>query len=280
MDNPTPKHIIEKLKNNLQKISSDEINDIIKTERAVGICSAALLELREYVNDLDFKNQEEEIRFFREKKSYALGEYLYYSRLWEILIRQPVTSIRKRKKYLRQIIAETQKFFNDNPEFYLYYRSGATHMDEKYFVRSEISCVLNCHRFIYDPYFSTSHDYTLAAIKANEKIAAYCNEELNNLKRWGKYRLVRSDMTWGHTKRDLMLIVYGIYYMDAVNKGNTSIKDLAKGFESLFNVDLSGYYHIFYEAIQRQKPFEYLDKMKETLAKLKEDSDENKRKKR
>lgn len=77
-----------------------------------------------------------------------------------------------------------------------------------------------------------------------------------------------------------MLIVYGIYYTDVVNNGNVSIKDLVKGFESLFNVNLSGYYHIFYEAIQRQQPFEYLDKMKETLVKLKEESDENKRQKR
>ena len=77
-----------------------------------------------------------------------------------------------------------------------------------------------------------------------------------------------------------MLIVYGIYYTNAVNNGNASIKDLVKGFESLFNIDLSGYYHIFYEAIQRQQPFEYLDKMKEVLIKLKEESDENKRRKR
>ncbi|WP_158871987.1 RteC domain-containing protein [Maribellus comscasis] len=275
-----PRQIVEQLENDLQEISRVEHDEISKVEKAVGVSSTALLELRDYVNHSDFKNTEEEVRFFKEIKPYALGEYLYYSKLWEILIRQPVTSIRRRKKYLRQMITETQEFFNENTEFYLYYRSGSTHLDEKYFVRTEISCTLNCSRFIYDPFFSTSHDYTLAAIKANEKIAIYCNEELNKLKRWARYRLVRSDMTWDLTKRDLMLIVYGIYYTDAVNKGNTSIKDLVKGFESLFNVDLSGYYHIFYEAIQRQQPFEYLDKMKETLTKLKEESDENKRQRR
>jgi len=276
-----PKHIVEQLKNNIQNANSDARDDkILKTERAVGLCSRALLELREFVNSSDFKNKEEEIRFFKDIKPCVLGEYLYYSKLWEILVRQPLTSIRRRKKYLRQMIAETQKFFNENTEFYLYYRSGATHLDEKYFVRTEISCTLNCSRFIYDPFFCTPHDYTLAAIKANEKIARYCNEELHKLKRWGRYRLVRSDMSWDRTKRDLILIVYGIHYTDSVNNGNASIKDLVKGFESLFNVDLSGYYHIFYEAIQRQQPFEYLDKMKETLAKLKEESDENKRQKR
>ncbi len=280
MNTKTPEHIIKQLKNNLQKTDSEENDGILKAEKSVGICSATLLELREYVNHIDFKNKEEEIRFFKKIKSYVLAEYLYYSKLWEILIRQPITSIRRRKKYLKQMVAETQKFFNDNPEFYLYYRRGSTHLDDKYFVRSEISCSLNCQHFIYDPFFSTSHDYTLAAIKANERIAEYCNSEINRLKRRGKFRLVRSDMFWCLTKRDLMLIIYGIYYTNAVNNGNVSIKELVKGFESLFNIKLSGYYHTFYEVTQRQKSFEYLDLMKETLVKLLEESDENKRRKR
>jgi hypothetical protein len=160
MKNPIPEKIVEQLKNDLQEISSDGYDVISKAEQAVGICSVALVKLREYVNHSDFKNKEEEIRFFKEIKPYALGEYLYYSRLWEILIRQPVTSIRKRKKYLKRMITETQHFFNDNPEFYLYYRSGSTQLDDKYFVRAEI-CILNCHRFIFDPFFFSSYDYTL-----------------------------------------------------------------------------------------------------------------------
>jgi hypothetical protein len=273
-------NIIKQLKNNLQEIDSDGNDEILKAERAVGICSATLLELREYVNHSDFKNEEEEIRFFKVIKPFVLGEYLYYSKLWEIIVRQPVTSMKRRRRYLERMIADIQHFFNENPEFYLYYRSDSTHLDDKYFVRSEISYPLNCHRFIFDPFFSTSHDYTLAAIKANERIAEYCNFEINNLKRRGKFRLVRSDMFWCLTKRDLMLIIYGIYYTNAVNSGNVSIKELVKGFESLFNIKLSGYYHTFYEVTQRQKSFEYLDLMKETLVKLLEESDENKRRKR
>jgi hypothetical protein len=281
MSYPTPRYILEQLKNNLKKLQSDERDEIFKVEKSIGICSAALLELREFVYHSDLKKKEEEIHFFKVIKPFVLGKYLYYSKLWEILVRQPVTSIRRRKKYLRQMIAETQKFFNDNPEFYLYYRSGSTHMDEKYFVRTEISCPLNCQHFVFDPYFSTSHDYTLAAIKANEKIAVYCNTQINRLKRRGSSKGIRTDMFWSLDKRDLMQIIYGFYYTGAVNNGNVSIKELVKGFESLFNIKLSGYYHTFYEITQLKKePLAYLDLMKETLLKLLEESNENKRKKR
>lgn len=275
------KQILAQLKDNLQEIGNNEHDEILKAEKAVGICSIALLDLREYVNHSVFKNKEEEIRFFKEIKPYVLGEYLYYSKLWEILIRQPVTSIRRRKRYLRRMIAEAQKFFNDNPEFYLYYRSGSTHLDDKYFSRMETNCPLNCQHFIFDPYFSTSHDYTLAAIKANEKIAAYCNTEINQLRNKRNNRGIRTDMFWCLDKRDLMQIIYGIYYTDAVNKGDIHIKELVKGFESLFNIRLSGYYHTFYEITQLKKePLAYLDLMKETLEKLLEESVENKRTKR
>ena len=144
-----------------------------------------------------------------------------------------------------------------------------------------MNCPLNCRHFIFDPYFSTSHDYTLAAIKANEKIAAYCNIEINQLKNKGNNRGIRTDMFWCLDKRDLMQIIYGIYYTDAVNKGDIHIKELVKGFESLFNIRLSGYYHTFYESTQLKKePLAYLNLMKETLEKLLEESVENKRRKR
>jgi hypothetical protein len=277
---PKAEDIIEHLKSNLQKTASDQDNEILKTEKAVGICSAALLELREYVNRSNFKNRKEEIHFFKVIKPFVLGEYLYYSKLWEVLTRQPVTSVKRRKKYLKKMISGVQHFFNDNPEFYLYYRSGSTHLDDKYFVRGGISCGLNCQHFIYDPYFSTPYDYTLAAIKANEKIAAYCNAQIDRLKLGSNSRSVGIDMFWSLKKRALLQIIYGIYYTDAVNNGNVHINELVSSFESLFNVKLSGFYHTFYEIIQcKKQPFWYLDRMKEALEKQMEESDENRRKK-
>lgn len=276
MNKFTPEHIVAQIKNNLQKLNGDENEETMKIEKAVGICSAALLELREYVNRLNFKNLEEEIRFFKVIKPFVLGEYLYYTKLWEILTRQPVTSIKRRIKYLKRMVSETQQFFNNNPEFYLYYRSGSTHLDDKYFVRTEISCALNCHQFIFDPFFSTSHDYTLAAIKANEKIAEYCNNKISRLKLKGNFRTILTNMTWSQTKRALLEIIYGIYYTDAVNNGNVSIKELVNAFEVLFNIKLSGFYHTFYEMVQRKKqPTCYLDLMKEKLLKRMEETDEN-----
>ena len=181
MEKTTPKKIVEKLKDNLLKVDKNESRDLLYIERAIGICSSALLELREWVNQFNFTDKNDEIHFFKITKPYVLSEYLFHSKLFEIEAKQPITSIKARKKYLKRMISEAQLFFDENPEFYRYYRSGSEHLDDKYFVRAKISCYFNCHHFIVDPCFSTSHDYTLAAIKAYEKIIDYCKNEINTV---------------------------------------------------------------------------------------------------
>jgi len=61
----TPENITARLKIDLQRIDSDRHDKILKTEKSIGICSATLLDLREYVNHSVFKNKEEEIHFFK-----------------------------------------------------------------------------------------------------------------------------------------------------------------------------------------------------------------------
>jgi hypothetical protein len=58
-----PEHIIEHLISSLQKIESEENDEISIAEKSIGICSTALLELREYANHSYFKSKEEEIHF-------------------------------------------------------------------------------------------------------------------------------------------------------------------------------------------------------------------------
>jgi hypothetical protein len=108
VNNKTPEHIAEQLKSSLLKIDNNEEKDILKMEKAVGICSVALVKLREYVNHSSFKNREEEIRFFKVTKPFVVGEYLYYSKLLEIKIRQALTFVIDMKKYTIKIISKKQ----------------------------------------------------------------------------------------------------------------------------------------------------------------------------
>ncbi len=115
MNYTNPENIVEVLKNDLLNLGIDGTRDLLIIEKAIGVCSCALMELREYVNLQGFKTQEEEIYFFKVTKTYVPGEYLYYSKLFEIEIRRPVTTTRAQKKYLKKMISQAQLFLMKIP---------------------------------------------------------------------------------------------------------------------------------------------------------------------
>lgn len=280
-DNYTPEQTVEVLKNNLQELGCDDTSDLLVIEKAIGSCSSALLELREYINSHDFKSKEEEINFFKVTKPYVLGEYLYFSKLFEIETRRPVTTVRAQKKYLKKMISQAQRFFNENPESYQYYRSGSTHFDEKCFVRAKTINCLNAHHFVVDPSFSTSHDYTLAAIKANEKIIVYCKTEIKQLEELGRaaelqklLKQAKLNFRWTGSKTDLVEMIYGVRDTGAINNGKVEINDLVKGYEIFFNIKLPRFYHTFSEMKERANRTSFLDLMKKCLIKRMDESDE------
>ena len=281
MATDTPEHIVDVLKNDLLNLGIEGTRDLLIIEKAIGVCSCALMELREYVNQQGFKTQEEEIYFFKVTKTYVLGEYLYYSKLFEIETRRPVTTTRAQKKYLKKMISQAQQFFNENPESYQYYRNGTTDFDEKCFVRAKKINCLNAYHFVFDLSFSTSHDYTLAAIKSYEKIIMYCKAEIRHLEELGRasdlQRLLlqaKLNFKWTGSKTDLMEMIYGAHGTDSINNGNVEIKELVKGYEIFFNIELPRFYHTFSEMKDRANRTKFLDLMKKCLIKRMDDADE------
>lgn len=281
MNYTTPENIVEVLKNNLLNLGYDGTRDLLIIEKAIGICSTALLKLREYVNKNDFETLEEEIHFFKVTKSYVLGEYLYFSKLFEIEIRRPVTTIRAQKRCLKKTISKAQRFFNENLEFYQYYRDKSTHLDDKYFVRYRtVNCLTACH-FVVDPVFSTSHDYTLAAMHTNEKIIVYCKTEINQLEELGRaidlqklLKQAKLNFKWTGSKTDLMEMIYGAQSTDSINNGKAEINELVKGFEIFFNIELPRFYRTFSDMKDRANRTSFLDLMKKCLIRRMDESDE------
>jgi hypothetical protein len=137
-----PEKIVEKLKDNLIKVDRNESCDLLYIERAIKICSSAILELREFINQYYFNEKEEEIYFFKATKPFLLSEHLYYSKLFEIESKQPVTLI-KAKEIFKKDDFRSSFFFESTLEFYHYCRSGSEHLDDKYFVRTNKVKFLN-----------------------------------------------------------------------------------------------------------------------------------------
>jgi len=276
------KQIVSSLEAKIRKLDSSDNNFQNWILVAINLCASAYNELRESLVKNGFNSTEEEIHFFKVIKPNVLGEYLFYSKLFEIKTKMPVASIKKQKKFLINMIFQGQQFFKENNEFYQYYRSGSDHLDDKYFVRTKTICSINPYHIAVDLFFSTSHDYTLATIKANERIIAYCTTAINKLRTQKLQKIsqsglipVKTNLFWTGSKTAMIELIYAVHSTGVINNGKADIKELVNAFESILNIKLSRFYHTFFEMrLRKTDRTSFLDLMKKCLIKRMDDADE------
>ncbi len=166
-----------------------------------------------------------------------------------------------------------KRFFDNNLEFYKYYRTNNTFIDDQLFVRGKYDIKLNLDTIYFetDHSFSTIADYKVAKILANDLIQVYLEDQLNNK----QYKKVnnKSLLSWTASKTALTELIYALHSQGAF--GNTDIISITKTFESTFNINLGDFYHTFMELKARKiNRTKFLDSLKESLLKKMDEEDE------
>jgi hypothetical protein len=229
-----------------------------------------------------FKNLKAEIYFFKHIKPLVFSKLIYYVKLINIESKRPRSRSKSQINYLNNHIDKLQMYFNDNLEFYHYYRRGATFLDEQYFVRGKADLRLHpdSFHFFTDEQFSTSQDSTVATIMAYDMLIVYLQQEIEKLENKpetviSKSMYKQSKLFWTGSKTDLIELIYALHSSGVVNSGTVDIKELASVCEQLFNIELGNYYHTFIEIRSRKcNNTKFLDKMKESLLKRISELDE------
>ena len=108
------------------------------------------------------------------------GRLIYYNEIYNIETNKPYGSKKTLRKYYNTELLKLKTFFDENQEFYRYYRTNNRCLDKKYFIRGkyDIKLTLDSFYFQADQRFSTSHDYKLAKILANDLIKNYLESEI------------------------------------------------------------------------------------------------------
>lgn len=137
-----------------------------------------LFSVKKYIIENEFKNDAEEIHFFRTIKPQILGKLIYYNKVYRIETTCPVSNGNMHYSYFSNHLANLKKEYTEhicNSDFYRYYRSGRTDRDHTYFKRGNINYHdgLNSIVFEIDPAFSTFFDYKVARIISNELLYTY-----------------------------------------------------------------------------------------------------------
>jgi len=233
-----------------------------------------LAEVKEHVLKTGFNSVNDEIYFFKHEKPNLVSKLIYYNSIYKIETKKPYGE-KSIKKYLIKELKKLKKFFDNNIDFYKYYRSNHSFLDEKMFVRGEhdIKLWLDTHYFQSDHSFSTSHSYKVAKIIANDLIQVYIEDQINNMR--NKDRPDTFVLTWTASKTAMTELIYALYSEGVFNSGNADIKLIARTFEDTFNICLGDFYHTFMELKARKiNRTKFLDSLSETLIKKMDEKDE------
>ncbi len=275
--------IVEGLDSHLEFLESETEDVLTKAEEGIKIAKKALLQLRKVVTNKDLKSREQEITIFKIIKPKIYSRLIYYVKLFSIESKRPRGSSKSQKKYLDYEIKKLQDYFNDNLEFYQYYRRSETSLDNQYFIRGKEDIRLhpdNFHFFI-DEKFSTSHDSTVATIIAYDMLIVYLQKEIelienkNGMETSYNAFQKQSKLFWTGNKTDLIELIYALHSSGVINSGTADIKEVASVCEQMFNISLGDYYRTFLEIRSRKiNQTKFIDKLKDSLTNKMLESDE------
>lgn len=266
--------LLYELEMEIDKLEIEADCRIQKIETVIHEIVKCLSKLKEYIQKRGFNNTEEEIRFFKHQKPVIVSKLIYYNAIYKIESKKP-NETKSAKKYIHTELNKLKRFFDNNLEFYKYYRTNNTFIDDQLFVRGKYDIKLNLDTIYFetDHSFSTVADYKAAKILANDLIQVYLEDQLNNRHYKRVHR--KSPLTWTASKTALTELIYALHSQGVFDRGNAEIKLIAKTFESAFNIDLGDFYHTFMELKARKiNRTKFLDSLCEALIKKMDEQDE------
>lgn len=127
---------------------------------------------------------------------------------------------------------------------------------------------LDTYYFQSDHSFSTSHDYKVAKIIANDLIQVYIEDQLYHKAQRNKEEksIDKPQLSWTGSKAGLIELIYALDYQGVFDNGNSDIKVIVKTFEDMLNINLGDFYHTYLELRSRKmNRTKFLDALRDEL---------------
>jgi hypothetical protein len=240
----------------------------------MGCIRKCLKRLREYIRQHAFKDEAEEIDFFKRLKPQVYGLRIFYLERYNVETSVPAGDAEMLKSFYREELKTVSRFFERVHFYYRYYRSGATDLDHIYFVRGmEVHSVLIPEVPEQDPDFSTGADYLFSKIRAYELLQDYLLKALKDLDGPSDKVVVAGkelpELKWTGDKINLVEVIYGLYFTGQLNHGNADISVIIRFMEKHLQIDLSRAYRDFIDIRNRKasSPTRYIEQMRESIHK-------------
>ena len=253
----------------VEQIECSEVSVITKSLEASRVLADAFKQLKLFVMSHNFKNDDDEISFFKEIKPRLCFRLIYYRKVYNIEMNRPI-GIDKQREYLCDILNDINKYNSKRLDFIRYYRSGSTHLDALYFLRDSTDAEQYLETFFHelDPKFSTNCDFKVAKILSNDMLSAYLMQEIellnDNGMRAGSFNFPTTKKTWKGSKAELQEQIYA--WDSAGTFGDVPLTQLYDYIQNVFNIQLdTNLSRTFGDLKIRNTPTPFLEKLKDAL---------------
>ncbi len=252
----------------IDEIKRNNSNTIKASNKIIEVLNTKIYDLYVWFSKYTFPSPEEEIQFFKEQKPSIISKLIYYNKIIDIESNLP-TAKEFKINFLKKEIDKISQYSTENSFFNQYYRSGSIHNDLKYFTRNRDKNLnyYECHIINYDISVSTSHDFNVAQILANDLIIFYLEDKLEYLNGNPRQNPNAIALNWTGSRIELIELLYALQTQKVINNGSMEMKEFATTFGQLFNIELEetiyrSYYDIKHRKSGRTK---FLNSLSETF---------------
>lgn len=271
MTDPEIRANLYELEEKLIEISHEFDNPIEMCDKSIEEVIVHVKQLKEFVLEHSFKDQEEEIQFFKTIKPKFTSKLIFYKKVKKMEVGTPQGTIEIITEYYKNELQKLNFFFSENAVLYNYYRLDNTYLDSQLFVRNNYNVCPNVNPAYYemDHRFATSHDNELAKILAHGMYQSYVENKLLNVNDVKPFEMAQmfeeETLVWTGKNSDIVEIIYAFYYAKVINNGGADIAQIARAFEKMFNIRLGKFYRTKTHIKGRKGVTKFLDKLKKIL---------------
>lgn len=270
------------LQENLEAIPGNQ-ETIARITRCIIQIRETLTELKRFILEHDFEDQLSEINFFKVLLPNFYSQFLYHIRILQIEKLLPPGQDNQ-IKYLEKEIKRLAVYFEQHADWVLYFRSDASYLDHKHFLRhTDPEHFQADYDILLDQRFSSPGTYHFSKIKALELTQAYLDHKLakakNNVPANIESPKSKANLRWTGSKSDLIELLYALHSSKLFNDNEfLDVRQIANWLETTLNINLGNYYRVFQGIrIRKKSRTQFLDNLKENLIKRMDTTDENPR---
>lgn len=259
----------------LEIVHLEDSDPLLYAPKAIKLITPLLEKLKAQHSKYRFKNNAEEIEFFRDIKPQLVSKLLYYHEVYNLEMRKPVGSKKTIRKYYNAELAKINAFIVSNLDFCQYYRSGNRSLDNFYFLNKNNRTTLLGFNFQLDSTFATSHDNLVAKILANDMLINHIEVAIVNSKKQSSASAPHKSQKWTGPKVGLIELMYALHTEGVFNNGASDLKEVASYIENAFNINLGQYHRTFIEIRARKsEKTKFLNTLRENLIARMDKADE------